>query len=188
MEQIKSSIFMVIFIGCCLSSCGYQPGYGDLTQSYQTFSIPFVDGDQTGELTAEIIKRMSDSSGLSYASCGGDIILQVKLIELRDENIGFRYDRKKEGKLKKVIIPSEARIKALIELQVIEAVSKRVIRGPVRLTASVDFDHTYYSSRRAINVFSLGQLNDYDAAQDAVKQPLYRQLAERIVDYVTSSW
>jgi Lipopolysaccharide-assembly len=171
-----------------LTSCQYQLGYGELTHRYHTFSIPYVEGDQTGELTAEIIKKMTTSSGLNYVSCGGDLILEVKLIDLRDENIGFRYDRKKRGELKRVIIPSETRIKAVVEIKIVEASSQSVKRGPARLTACVDFDHTYYTTRHAVNVFSLGQLNDYDAAQDAVKQPLYKELAERIVDFVTNSW
>lgn len=182
-------IFINLIIAATfLTSCSYQIGYGDLVCHHKTFSIPYIDGDQTGELTAEIIKKMSDSSGLTYTSCDGDLTLDVKLVELRDENIGFRYDRKKKGKLRRVIIPSETRIKALADVKIIERVSRSTIRGPVRLSAMVDFDHTYYANRNRINVFSLGQLNDFDAAQDAVKLPLYRELAERIVDFVINSW
>lgn len=58
----------------------------------------------------------------------------------------------------------------------------------MRITADAEFDHTYYTTRDRINVFSLGQLSDIDAARDAAMVPLNRALAERIVDFVMNSW
>jgi hypothetical protein len=187
---IKTPLTYLIFLGCLLSlvSCCYHFGYGDLSRQYSTISIPYIEGDDKGDLTAEVIKRLSISGALRYVSSGGDLILNIKVIELRDENIGFRYDRKKRGELKKSIIPTETRLKAITEVSVKEAYSGNIIKGPTRMTASLDFDHEYYSSRHAINIFSLGQLNDIDAAHDAVIHPLNRHLAERIVDYVINSW
>ncbi|WP_195155528.1 LPS assembly lipoprotein LptE [Candidatus Protochlamydia phocaeensis] len=171
------------------NSCQYRFGRGELAEQYSTICVPYIEGDTEGELTAEVIKRLSLSGGLRYVSSGGDLILSVKIIEMRDENIGFRYDRKKHGELKRSIIPTETRLSALVEVSVKEAGSGQIIRGPTRLTGSVDFDHEYYySSHHALNIFSLGQLNDIDAAHDAAMHPLNRHLAERIADYVLNSW
>jgi hypothetical protein len=131
---------------------------------------------------------MSESGALRYVSSEGDLTLTIKLIEFRDENIGFRYDRKKLGELKKAIIPTETRLHVIAEITVTETCSGKILRGPIRIATNVDFDHDFYSSYNGINVFSLGQLNDYDAAHDAVIDPLNRQLAEKIVDYVIQSW
>lgn len=173
-----------------IANCtGYQFGRGELSQRYTTLSIPYVEGDQKGELTAEVIKRISTSGAFRYVSGDrGDITLQIKLIELREDNVGFRYDRKRSGHIKKSLIPTETRVKAFVEVSVIDGHTGNVLRGPTRISGSADFDHSYYTSRHSENVFSIGQLNDMDAARDAVMHPLNQHLAERIVDYVINSW
>jgi hypothetical protein len=181
--------YFFLLIGCCgLVSCQYQFGRGELSQRYSTISIPYIEGDQEGDLTTEVIKKLSSSGVFRYVNTGGDLLLKIKLIELRDENIGFRYDRKRRGKRKHAIIPTETRFTALVEVLLIESGTGETIRGPTRITASTDFDHTYYYTRHEINVFSLGQLSDIDEARDAAQQPLNRYLAERIVDYIMNSW
>lgn len=185
----RRKVFFLGFLVVCLQSCQYQFGRGELSGRYNTISIPYAEGDKKGELMAEVIKQLNFSGALRYVSCGGDLTLTIKLIELRDENIGFRHDRKKHGELKRAVIPTETRLHAVVEISVLDNHSQQIIRGPARLTASVDFDHDYYySSCHAINIFSLGQLNDIDAAHDAVMHPLNRYLAEKIVDYVVHSW
>ncbi len=177
--------FLSLFL---LIGCHYQFGHGDLSTRYFTISVPYVDGDKDGELTANLIEKISTSGAFQYRHSGGELILKAKVIELRDENIGFRYDRKKQGNLKRAIVPTETRLNALVEVSVIEAATNKIMRGPTRITASIDFDHDYYYSRNAVNIFSLGQLSDIDAAYDAVMRPLNRCLAEKIVDYIINSW
>jgi hypothetical protein len=186
----QQAISLLLILGCFfLSSCTYQFGHGELSERYSTISIPYIEGDQKGELTAEVVKMMSTSGAFRYvADHNGDLVLQIKLVELRDENIGFRYDRKRSGHIKKSLIPTETRVTALAEVTVVDARSGNILRGPTRITGNADFDHSYYTSRHAENVFSIGQLNDMDAARDAVMHPLNQHLAEKIVDYVINSW
>lgn len=171
-----------------LTGCGYRFGQGTIPSIYRSISVPYVCGDKDGSLTAAIINEFEQSGGLITLTNRGDLLLKTNLIDLRDENIGFRYDRNKRGRLTKSVIPTETRISAVAEISVIERCSGRVILGPVILSASVDFDHDYYSSRNGINIFSLGQLSDIDAARDAVATPLNRALAQKIVEYVNESW
>jgi hypothetical protein len=185
----KSIRYLLFFMAIgFLTGCHYQFGHGELSNCYSTISVPYISGDEEGELTAELIKQFTTSGAFSYLPYGGDLILKAEFIELRDENIGFRYDRKKRGDLKKAIIPTETRLNALVEVTLIESATGYVLRGPTRIFASVDFDHDYYSSRHAVNIFSLGQLSDIDAAHDAVMHPLNRRLAEKIADYIINSW
>ena len=114
--------------------------------------------------------------------------MKVELIDFDDENIGFRYDRKKDGRRRKAIIPTETRLIATAQVTLIQAYSGEALIGPVRLAASVDFDHDYCSDRGEINIFSLGQLNDYDTAYEAAFRPLNRVLAQKIVDLINDSW
>ena len=173
---------------CCLTSCNYQFGQGDLSQRYATISIPYAEGDLRGDLTAEVIRKLSSSGAFRYVNHGGDLILKIKVLELSEENIGFRYDRKKSGKLKKSIVPTETRVNALAEVSLVERGTGKILRGPVRIAANAEFDHTYYTTRDKINVFSLGQLSDIDAARDAAMIPLNRALADRIADFALNSW
>lgn len=184
----KLGFIFLLMTSLILSSCHYQFGRGELSQQYSTISVPYIDGDREGDLTVEVIKRIGTSGAFRYAMSGGDLILSIKILDYENEDVGFRYDRKKHGELKQVIIPTETRLKAMAEVTIKEAATGQVMRGPAVISASVDFDHDFYFSRNENNIYSLGQLNDIDAAQDAVMQPLYRVLAEKIVDYVANSW
>lgn len=171
-----------------LTSCGYQFGDGGFATQYQTITVPFVKGDWNGDLTTTLVETISQSGSYTYRRCDGALILKVELMEFTDENVGFRYDRKKSGQIRKSIIPVETRIEATAEVKLIEAASGCVVLGPVLITASVDFDHDFYSSRNGVNTFSLGQLSDYDAAYDAMYHPLNLVLSRKIVDFVVDSW
>jgi len=183
-------ILLVTTICLLFSGCGYQHGLGreGLPYRYATISVPYVIGDQDGTLTSAVVKEITRSGSFEYRNWGGALTLNIKQINLSEENIGFRYDRKKRGKLTQDTIPTEARITIVVEVSVVEAASCCTVLGPVRLSASVDYDHDYYSSRDGINIFSLGQLSDLEEAYDAVQTPLNIAIAEKIVDYISQSW
>lgn len=190
-QTVVARVFLTLLLisGAGLSSCGYRMGLGEgLPTRYNSISIPYVQGDNDGSLTAAVIKEMAESGSFEYRNTGGRLTLQIKKIDLSEENIGFRYDRKKRGQLTKDIIPTETRITEIVEVTVIDSATCLNVLGPVRLAASVDFDHDYYFSRDRVNVFSLGQLSDLDEAYDAVEIPLQRKMAQKIVDYVNQSW
>jgi len=185
--QMNKSSILLILLGFLAAGCNYQFGRGDLTQRYSTISVPYVEGDQRGDLTSEVIKKVGTSGSFRYVSCGGDLTLKIKLLDFREENINFRYDRKRTGRLKHQIIPTQTRSYAIAEIQLVEGATGKTILGPAEITASAEFDHTYYSTWHKVNIFSLGQLNDIDEARDAVMQPLNRHLAEKIVDYIVNA-
>lgn len=155
---------------------------------YHTITVPYVEGDIDGSITSAIIKQITSSGAFEYRREGGSIILQVVVLDYLNENIGFRYDRNSHNKIIKSTIPVETRTKIITEVRVVEAVSGRILLGPAKICASVEFDHDYYSSRNGINIFSLGQLSDIDEAQDAVQVPLDEKLAQKISSYLMDSW
>lgn len=181
------AVFACLVASICTSCAGYHWGQGSIVSKYQTISVPYVEGDWDGSLTSAIIQQVSQSGILKYRKQGADLILQVKVIDYSDENIGFRYDRKKDGKLSSRIIPDETRIWVLVEVAIIDAGCGTTFLGPVQLYADVEFDHDYYDSRNGVNVFSLGQLTDIEAARDAAQRPLNRCLAQKIVDYIAAN-
>lgn len=181
-----ASLFLLAFL---CSGCGYQFGTaGDLPSTYHTISVPYVQGDFDGSLTAAVIRRIGTNGCMEYRQSGGALLLQAKIIEISDENIDFRYDRHKNGSIKHTIIPTETRLFETVEVAIIDAGSGCVLRGPVRITGYVEFDHDFYKSRNGINIFSLGQLTDYDAAEDAAHRPLNEVMARKIADFVCDSW
>lgn len=180
-------VLLLALVCLCTSCAGYRWGHGDMISQFQTISVPYVEGDYDGDLTAAIIQQVSQSGLLTYRDSGADLILQVDIIDYSDENIGFRYDRKKSGKLSSRIIPDETRAWVSAEVSVLAAGCEEPVLGPVLLSAYVEFDHDYYDSRNGINVFSLGQLTDIDAARDTAQRPLNRCLAQKIVDYIAAN-
>lgn len=187
MIKILQALLLVVSV-VMLPGCGYRFGQGILSEQYSTLSVPYIEGDRDGDLTAEVIRQISTSGAFSYTPSGGDLILIAKVLDYDEENIGFRYDRKKKGQLKHNVVPTETRMEIVIDVSLKDAVSGCLIRGPTRLKASIDFDHDYYSSQNAVNIFSLGQLSDIDEARDAVLHPLHLKAAQTIVDYITNSW
>lgn len=183
---------LVLCLGilCSLSSCGYHldRGEGLLTSRYNSISVPYVEGDEYGDLTAAVVREIVQSGAFEYQAYGGALILQIREVDCGEEHIGFRYDRRRSGKLTDDIIPTETRITEMVEISVIESASGCMILGPVRLSAYIDYDHDYYFSRNGVNVFSLGQLIDIDEAKVAARTPLNEKLAHKIVDYLTQSW
>lgn len=180
---------MILLLLAC-TGCGYRLGQGGVVESYKTITIPYALCDQDGRLTNALIKQMSESGALRYHPESADLSLLVRLVKEKDKNIGFRYDRprKKEEELLDTIVPTETRRTVWCEVEVVDNYTGMVLIGPARISASVEFDHDYYSSRNGVNIFSLGQLGDIDAAYDACLTPLYEKLAEKITDYVNNSW
>lgn len=165
------------------SSCGYQAiRYSESCN--KRISVPYIENDANGDFTAAVIHAISTSGGFEYCSTGGDLILQIRALDTQNEDIGFRYDRKKNGKLRHTMIPVERRTCALAEITLIDSNSGCTLLGPARLSSAVDYDHDYFNSRNGINVFSLGQLTDIDAAQEDIQYSLNRALAQKIADYI----
>jgi hypothetical protein len=181
-------VYLFLTLALC-SGCGYT--FSDprtAVAKRATLSVPYVIGDQDGTLTAAIIREVVRSGAFAYRDSGGTYLLKVEQLDISEEHIGFRYDRKKKGALTDEIIPTETRIISLVEIALIESGSERTLIGPARLSASMDYDHDYYFSRHGVNIFSLGQLTDIDTAYEAVQTPLNDAVAQKIVAYISQSW
>lgn len=186
---MEMRIVGIIFFFVFFSSCGYHFGDGSPLSLYRSFTVPYICGDKTGEFTAALIKELSCSGSFSYRSKGAELVFKVTLVDLCDENIGYRYDINKRGKTTHSLIPAETRLTVCAEVLVMESCSCTPVLGPIRLQASVDFDHEYYFIRQGVNVSSLGQVTDYDQAYEAALPVLSKVLAKKIIDYVLhGSW
>ncbi|KAF3361577.1 hypothetical protein PHSC3_001953 [Chlamydiales bacterium STE3] len=191
MTFLKWRFIGKIIVFLCLVSllpgCGYRLGLGNSILRGKTLSIPYIEGDLDGSLTEAVINAVSSCLDVAYTNGNGEIILKIAIIDGYEKHIGFRYDRKRSGKIKKSIIPIETRATLIACLELFDFNGCKLM-GPVNIKASVDFDHDYYSSHNGVNLFSLGQLSDIDSAEDAVRKPLHRALAEKIADFLNNAW
>ena len=75
-----------------------------------------------------------------------------------------------------------------------------VVYGPYRVAADADYDYVDGDSIRDLTFidssgstitvlpFSLGQLEPKESAALAATKPLYRRLAQKVVDAISSEW
>ena len=183
--RLLVGLFLLLF---SLTSCGYRWGQGDVLLNNQAIFVPYIENDKDGRYTAALVRTLSQQSRLIYSDCSATFLLKVKLLDFYDVDIGFRYDRNKCGEYTKSVIPDETRLSVDAEVQLVEIATGKCLLGPVIINAEVDFDHDYYSARTADNVFSLGQLSDYDAAYDAAHSPLSKCLSRKILDFINANW
>lgn len=177
---MRQLIVFLFLTGCCCYT--FNPTLS--LEGGTTLSVPYIEGDVDGLMTAALIKEVASSGAYTYRHQGAEWILKVRVIDDSYENIGFRYDRSRKGRLKNWIIPVEMREGILVEVELYAACPLGLVRGPCQLYADIEYDHDYYTIRDGVNVFSLGQLTDIDSAEDAAQTPLYQRLAEKIVSWL----
>ncbi len=177
-----------------VTSCGYhtyQPG--DKT----TVSIPYVEGDEQGELTSELIHQLDESRLYTFVREGGDLILKVSVVGDENEIIGFKFNRHtNSGEIERNLMPTENRRNLAAEVTLVTATDE-VVLGPIKVTASADYDYIDVNTVRELAFinedsqkrektinFSLGQLDSIEGAQDNVLKPVYHRLAKKIMSAV----
>ena len=116
--------------------------------------------------------------------------------EINNEQIGYRRNRGSDGTIKKSIMPTEGRETAVAEVTLIDNNTQKIVWGPQQIRAEVDNDYVDQDSlndlsfvnpqgnRVTVLTFSLGQLESIASAQEAALTPLYRTLAQKIIDAI----
>lgn len=184
-----------------LSGCGYRWQIDFPTGQRPTISIPFDANDKDGTLISEIARAVIGSGVAEVRHQGGDYRLQIRILDIQNQNIGYRRDKQKvTGKIKKNIVACEGRKNIVVEATLYEGSSDRVAYGPYTVSANADYDYVdgdsiqelvFTNAAGAPTVvlpFSLGQLEAIGAAQEAVNRPLNERLAKKIVDVIFSDW
>lgn len=193
LKNLKSLHYKKIvagFLALSLTSCGYRTAASD---DKTTISIPYVEGDNQGQLTAEIIRQLTNSDIYDFVREDGDLVLKVSLVGDRNDHVGFKYDRtEKKGKIEHNLMATENRRMLTAQVILSRGATEEVIFGPLNITATGDYDyidvntlkelafHDPQGKRKKTINFSLGQLDSIEGAQDAVLTPIYRQLAQKI--------
>ncbi len=190
-------LWLVFFLPA-LSSCGYQ---WTPKEDRFTVSVPFVEGDEDGALTQELIWALSRSGLAKVQNQDAHYRLEVAIVESKSDTVGFRRDKQIiKGKTRKNLLASEARKTVAVEVSLFEGGAEEPVLGPFRVAADADYDYvdgdsiqdlTFTdSSGQLVTVlpFSLGQLEPTESAQEAATKPLYRSLAQKVIDVISSEW
>jgi hypothetical protein len=181
-----------------LSACGYRAeggGSGHIT----TITVPYVQGDPEGELTDQLIKQLSASGRFEVVRHGGCLCLNVAIVDAANDRIGYQYSRDDtKQKRQKNLIATENRRLMTAEVTLVNTVSGEILLGPIPVKAFAEYDYIDSGSLRDLTfvnsqgktkktlTFSLGQLDSIEGAQDDVAVPLYRVLAQSIVDGISN--
>ena len=182
-----------------LTSCGYrwQPEYPH--NERPTVSIPFIAGDDDGMLTSEIIRALSASGLVDVVSYEGNYQVKIDVQGRSSQNIGYRVDPQKvDGKVRKNLLAAEGRKTMSVVVSLVQG--DKLAYGPYKISADAEYDYVDGDSIQDLTFanpngqvvtvlpFSLGQLESLEAAQEAAEKPLYRHLAQKIVDAISSEW
>lgn len=187
-----NEFFLIILSLLFLTACGYRMERGEKV----SISVPYVIGDHEGALTEALARAISRTANFQYAKDDGDWILQAKITKVNNDRIGYRYDRDDEsGKRRDNIVGVENRKEILVEVSVVDAATDRLIAGPQVIKAYADYDYVDPNSLRDLSfidpatgtrvtsiAFSLGQLDSVGSAGEDAIYPVYRILAQKIVD------
>ena len=185
--ELKLKLLAVaLFITLLLSACHGYKFLHDPQECSKTINVSPILADTDGFLMSQIVKKISSQSPLKYSICQPDFLLKVEVDQQGNKNIGYRYDVTRKDKLKKALIPTESRYILIATATLIDLKANQIVSGPTKITATLDYDFDYYKIQDNVNVFSLGQVSDFETAKDSVKNPLYSKLADLIVEFIIS--
>jgi len=181
--------------------CGYQWGRQFPEDARPIISVPFIAGDEDGSLTAEIISRLESSGLAKVSTSNGNYRLVLSILGNCKNQIGYRRDRQKiKSHIQKNLVAAELRKTMDVEVILFQGNTENIAFGPYKISAWSDYDYVDGDSYQDLTFpgptgapilvlpFSLGQLEDVESAELAAAKPLYRKLAQKIVDVISAEW
>lgn len=156
----------------------------------QSIAVPYVQGDDTGMMTAALVRQVNHQPHLNYTNHCADLELRVCLNPPRDENVGFWYAPKKgkPGFYTNIIVPIEAKVTLTAKVEVYDHRSNKVIFGPCKVSSFLEYDFNSDLTNINQHRFSLGQLEMHNIAKGFAMRSCFDLLAEKIVDTVAHAW
>lgn len=172
------------------SSCGYH--FVTKSSISSTLSIPYIEGDLDGELTNIVIQKITALGYSILSSENSDFIIQARIKSDRVDPIGFQFDP--NCKENKRVITNENRRTLLLEFSILSTKTKEKFLGPYFIKESIDYDFQddYPCQDSTVNQqsylnFSLGQLDNREAAFSASANPLFHKTANRMAETIFSA-
>ncbi|MDJ0651410.1 MAG: hypothetical protein QNJ27_00095 [Simkaniaceae bacterium] len=185
---------LIIPLSSFLTACSYHTD-----EREQTLSIPYFKGDTNGALTDSVIKALATSGIFRCIDDTGNLLLEGTILSDTNENIGYQFDRDPiSGQRIHRLVPNEGRREITVEILLTDTRTQKVVYGPVKISASGDYDFVDSDSLRDtsfINAagaresslfFSMGQLDSINGAQSTSLDPIHRRLSLKIVEGISN--
>jgi hypothetical protein len=189
-----TAVFLSLFL---LSGCGYRFEGSEADAQAITITVPYIKGDLEGVLNNEIVRALSTSGQFECVQNGGALTLEAAILSEGDDRVGYRYDRDPtNGQLRTNIVGTENRLNVTAEVKLIDAYTGELLMGPQQVKAFAVYDYYDNNSIKDLTFigphgqpqkvldFSLGQLDSVEGAHDDSFTPIFRMLAQKIVDGV----
>jgi len=188
---------LILIVCLLLVGCGYH--FSDKGQEKTTVTVPLIHGDIDGSFMNAIAHALTSSGQFAFRREQGHFLLSVAILSDSDDRIGYRYDRDpSSGKRRKNIVGIENRETIQAEIKLIDTYTQATVYGPHVICASADYDYIdSHSSRDLIYLspngpttvidFSLGQLDSIEGGHDDARLPIFRKLAQAIVEILDTS-
>jgi hypothetical protein len=195
-QVLQRSLLLILL---CLTGCGYhfnEESRVSSSEDVRNVSVPYIKGDSDGLLTAALIQALTTSGRFNCVRHDPDFVIDVAIVANNSEKIDYRYEHKDpKGKRIHRLVPVGTRRTIVAHVTLLNGLTNEIMMEPVAVKADADYDYVDYNSIRDLLTitpmgpqktirFSLGQLDAIEGAQDDVSAPLYRRLAEKIVEGV----
>ncbi|MGL4348250.1 MAG: hypothetical protein ACRCSV_02155 [Chlamydiales bacterium] len=181
---------IIIIVLCFLSSsCRYH--FLSKPNISSTVFIPYIEGDIDGDLTNVFIQKITALGYFTPVSENSDFIIQAQVKSDKSDPIGFQFDPKyKEDKR---VIPNENRRSIELVFSILSGKTREKLFGPYFIKESIDYDFlddylcedTIQTQQSYLN-FSLGQLDNREAAFSTCGHPLFHKVTDRMSKIIFS--
>jgi len=177
-----SRINILIAALLTLTGCAHY-SFDSPASKKASLSVPYVDGDDTGNLTNILIGSISMKTHFRVEDdCRYQLV--VVILNSKQEKLAYRFNPFHKDHL----IPCENRASMLAKVTIVDQSDKKTIRGPGFIRSSIEFDHQNTAKDDTINKFSLGQLGDINTYDDTLPIPVFRDLSEKIALWVEQQY
>lgn len=181
---------IIVIVLCFLSSsCGYH--FLNKPNIFPTVFIPYIEGDLDGDLTNIFIQKITALGYFTPVSENSDFIIQAQVKCDRSDPIGFQFDPKyREDKR---VIPNENRRSIEIVFSILSGKTREKLFGPHFIKESIDYDflddylcEDVVQTQQSYLNFSLGQLDNREAAFSTCANPLFHKITDRMSKIIFS--
>ena len=190
----RLSLFLALCLTLFLSNCGYR-----IEEKQETISLGSIKGDPNGAFARTLTQLLATSGRFQYQDKNGRFLLEVALIGEAHTSIGYQFDRDPlSGKTVERLVPNERRREVTAQMSLIDRRTQQVIKGPITITAFVDYDFVDSDSLKDAAFihpdgrletslsFSRGQLDSIRGAQAISTSTIQKQLATKIVEGISN--
>ena len=189
LKKLSSSSLLALLTLFSLQGCGYRSTLqSNALSSYHSISVPYIEGDNEGYITSQVIEALCSSGAWKYRTYQGELVLKVKILGTKVEDVGYDRSFNANNQVERWMVPNERLLSILAEVQVLDSSTHKVVFGPKAVSANVKFDFDPEYNEDNLVPFSLAQYNFVENAERSAKTPLNAKLAKNIVDALINDW